>query len=566
MQAELDTKTGDQSDSEIKTAYENNADTNAFTNTEKTNLSNQSGTNTGDQDLSGKQDTLLSGTNIKTINSTSLLGSGDIVISGESSSGAQYEIQYSDGAGGFGASATLKTDASGNITAGKELILGTEGTKLREETGFGYSELKTNGQLRMHGDAYRWLTTGGVTLRLDTWSGDLQSYTVGAAQAVKWNSGITNGSAQDYGFVVNNAATTTKGIIGFQSAGVEKASIDADGNLTIAGNTGLTSEGAGIMRLTDGGAGDSDLRLGAVYSGYWLGSGDVRSYQNSGGAYVSLKTDATAAKSGLFRSNAGFFAYYDTGDGDVVLDATYSGAGVSIQNSGVERLRIPESGGIVAHDSADNTKTHTMNLSSISTGTNVTWTVGDFDINFNDWFASNGTHLKANSGYVIFDNGVTDYLYHSGTYFEFRINNVRTLYARAKALTVPSDSEFSFSSTTSASGTVDAGIVRDSAGVVKITDGGGGYGELLYHKALINISALHTAVATNHVINCTANSFTVTLPTAVGIQGKEYIIKNSGSGVITVDGTETIDGDLTQSLNQYDSLTVVSDDTKWAII
>jgi hypothetical protein len=38
-------------------------------------------------DISGKQDKLVSGTNIKTINGTSLLGSGDIVISGGSSSG-----------------------------------------------------------------------------------------------------------------------------------------------------------------------------------------------------------------------------------------------------------------------------------------------------------------------------------------------------------------------------------------------------------------------------------------------------------------------------------------------
>jgi hypothetical protein len=48
-------------------------------------LANTSGTNTGDQDLSGKQDTLVSGTNIKTINSTSLLGSGNIAISAGSS-------------------------------------------------------------------------------------------------------------------------------------------------------------------------------------------------------------------------------------------------------------------------------------------------------------------------------------------------------------------------------------------------------------------------------------------------------------------------------------------------
>lgn len=37
-----------------------------------------SGSNTGDQDLSGKQDTLVSGTNIKTVNGNSVLGSGDI--------------------------------------------------------------------------------------------------------------------------------------------------------------------------------------------------------------------------------------------------------------------------------------------------------------------------------------------------------------------------------------------------------------------------------------------------------------------------------------------------------
>jgi hypothetical protein len=44
-------------------------------------INNTSGTNTGDQDLSGKQDTLVSATNIKTINGSSILGSGDLVIS-----------------------------------------------------------------------------------------------------------------------------------------------------------------------------------------------------------------------------------------------------------------------------------------------------------------------------------------------------------------------------------------------------------------------------------------------------------------------------------------------------
>lgn len=41
---------------------------------------------TSHQDISGKQDKLVSGTNIKTINGTSILGSGNIVISGGNSS------------------------------------------------------------------------------------------------------------------------------------------------------------------------------------------------------------------------------------------------------------------------------------------------------------------------------------------------------------------------------------------------------------------------------------------------------------------------------------------------
>lgn len=52
-------------------------------------------------DITGKQDVLVSGTNIKTINSTSLLGSGDIVISGGGSpGGATTEVQFNN-AGSF---------------------------------------------------------------------------------------------------------------------------------------------------------------------------------------------------------------------------------------------------------------------------------------------------------------------------------------------------------------------------------------------------------------------------------------------------------------------------------
>jgi len=82
------------------------------------------------------------------------------------------------------------------------------------------------------------------------------------------------------------------------------------------------------------------------------------------------------------------------------------------------------------------------------------------------------------------------------------------------------------------------------------------------------INALRTLDATDYQIECTANTFTVTLPTAVGIEGRIYSIKNSGSGLITIacNGAQTIDGQTTQSINQWEDITLMSNNANWIII
>lgn len=87
-------------------------------------------------------------------------------------------------------------------------------------------------------------------------------------------------------------------------------------------------------------------------------------------------------------------------------------------------------------------------------------------------------------------------------------------------------------------------------------------------RNLVTKSALYTLTTSDHIVVATSGTWTATLPTAASIAGTEYIIKNSGSGIITVDpaGTETIDGSTTIDLAQYDSLTVVSDGTNWVIV
>jgi len=84
----------------------------------------------------------------------------------------------------------------------------------------------------------------------------------------------------------------------------------------------------------------------------------------------------------------------------------------------------------------------------------------------------------------------------------------------------------------------------------------------------VETSVAYTLTDTDYQINCTANSFTISLPTAVSIEGKIYSIKNTGSGTITVDAysAETIDGEITQELNQWDNLLILSDGTNWIII
>ena len=82
------------------------------------------------------------------------------------------------------------------------------------------------------------------------------------------------------------------------------------------------------------------------------------------------------------------------------------------------------------------------------------------------------------------------------------------------------------------------------------------------------VSSTYTVDLTDYIINCTANTFTVNLPTAVGYNGLTFVIKNSGSGVITVDpsGSQTIDGSTTRTLIQYESIKIVSDGSNWIII
>ena len=87
-------------------------------------------------------------------------------------------------------------------------------------------------------------------------------------------------------------------------------------------------------------------------------------------------------------------------------------------------------------------------------------------------------------------------------------------------------------------------------------------------KAFATKTGAYTLTSADHVIVGTSGTWNATLPTAVGATGTEYVVKNSGAGIITVNTTssQTIDAATTFTLDQYEAITVVSNGTNWVII
>jgi len=166
----------------IKTKYESNADTNAFTDAEKTNLANQSGTNTGDMSDADV---------VAAVNAD--LGNSDWQVA-TSPAGSQYQLQFNDGANGFAASANLTTNVYGLL----EIDQGNQTNKYA---------------LHIHN-----LGDGTTGIRIDhrRWGyADLAQ-----ASIVNGNYKLTDGFTNTYGKLWSTAGTgDTQGLYVFKNGG-----------------------------------------------------------------------------------------------------------------------------------------------------------------------------------------------------------------------------------------------------------------------------------------------------------------------------------------------------------
>lgn len=87
--------------------------------------------------------------------------------------------------------------------------------------------------------------------------------------------------------------------------------------------------------------------------------------------------------------------------------------------------------------------------------------------------------------------------------------------------------------------------------------------------AYVAKTANYTITTSDYLVNCTSNSFTITMPTAASITGQRFVVKNTGTGLITINTTssQTIDGYASGALtvSQYQSITLMSDGSNWIL-
>jgi hypothetical protein len=228
--------------------------------------------------LNAKQDTLVSGTNIKTINSTSILGSGNLSITA-SAAGTNTQVQFND-SGSIGGDAGLTYDkttdnliVSGKVDASAFQVNGTAGN--------GYIDLKhqsadasppsafsalfadSNGNIKYKNDGGYYTTYSTHTNtanRIYTFQD--KSYTLAEAGA---NTDITSISLNQSGLVVKGATSNALTIKPNETLSASRTlnlkindvdrTIDLSGNLTVPSAATISGTNTGDQTNITGNAG-----------------------------------------------------------------------------------------------------------------------------------------------------------------------------------------------------------------------------------------------------------------------------------------------------------------------
>ena len=212
-------------------------------------------------------------------------------------------------------------------------------------------------------------------------------------------------------------------------------------------------------------------------------------------------------------------------------------------------------------------------------GTNYTLDLSTIDVNdtfvTGTTFGSNQAILRRNDGVdvLILTGGTNVTLSNPSTnQIKFDVNIPSGSNTFVTGFTYDDINTFTISDNMGSAFTASINVL--SATTISATtyygDGSNLTGVLAGNPNVRNISTTQSVLTTDGTLNCTGGTITLTLPTAVGVTGKEYIIKNSGaSSEITVDTTssQTIDGSTSILIKrQYLSRRLQSNGSSWIVI
>jgi hypothetical protein len=209
--------------------------------------------------VSAKQDTLVSGTNIKTINGASVLGSGNIVTPSTPPSGVSGAIQFSNGSAFASDAANFFWDDANNrlgvLTNTPSFPVDVAG-EIRSTTQVSAGTMGTNGAFLLRrttdGNSVGSFSTSGNEVLITEFSGSGGRLVTGfATTALKWLGSSSqprvgigfNGSILATAHIQGSGATSaTTSLLVQNSAGSSALSIKDDGYVTA--HVGLFSLGA----------------------------------------------------------------------------------------------------------------------------------------------------------------------------------------------------------------------------------------------------------------------------------------------------------------------------------
>ena len=281
--------------------------------------------------FNGKQATLVSGTNIKTVNGTSLLGTGDLGTitvpyggTGLTSLTANY-IPYGNGASAFSSSANLTFNGTTLTTANDAsisgLTVGKGGGAVAGNTAFGLNALAATatgaantgvGQQALNAvtsgaensayglQAMLGNTTGGQNTALGTYA--LKSNTTASNNtAVGYQAGYSNttgtanafcGAYAGYSSVSNSYCTFIGEYAGYATTGVTNTFVGQASGYLVTSGTNNT-----ILGTYSGNQGGLDIRTANNYIVLSDGAGNPRGiFDSSGNLLVGTTTNTTNTK------------------------------------------------------------------------------------------------------------------------------------------------------------------------------------------------------------------------------------------------------------------------------